>query len=416
LTVFRIQPERGVIMPTSAEDTRSAVTHPLDLVSLGKIVQIRERLLRAQADGKRVFRFESGDPSFAPQPHVLEAITRAGREGKTHYVPNNGIPELRRALAEKATTRNEIDRVTGEDIFVTNGAMHALFATFGALLTPGDEVIIPDPMWTEVAENIRLAGGRPIGVPLRREDAFEYRPEAIERAIGPRTTAIFVNTPHNPTGAVSSRETLGAILEIARAHDLWVVSDEAYEDVIYKPLLHHSMASLAGDDWERIVSIFSFSKSHAMSGLRTGYVVARASVLHDRLPKLLRCTINGVNSLAQAAAFAALTGDQSHLAAMRGEYRLRRDLMIEALTGIQGVKPFTPRGTFFVWAELEPSIYERLEVRDADALSAQLADAGIGSAPGDAFGDTCADAIRFSFSCGTTMVREGCAALREALS
>lgn len=401
-------------MPTS-EHARQSLTHPLDLVSLGKIVQIRERLLTAQAAGTRVFRFESGDPSFAPPAHVLEAVTRAGLAGQTHYVPNNGIPALRRALADKVRTKNGIVGATENDIFVTNGAMHALYATFGALLTPGDEVIIPDPMWTEVAENIRLAGGVPVGVPLRAEDDFAYRPEAIERAITPRTTAIFLNTPHNPTGAVLSGETLAAILEIARARELWIVSDEAYEDVVFAPATHHSIASLAGGAWERIVSIYSFSKSHAMSGLRTGYVVTRAPVLQDRLPKLLRCTINGVNSLAQAAALAAVTGDQSHLGAMRDEYQLRRDLMVEALRDIPGLRPFVPRGTFFLWAELDPSIYERLEVRDADELSSQLAEQGIGSSPGDAFGETCADAIRFSFSCDTAMVREGSAALRAAL-
>jgi aspartate aminotransferase len=402
-------------VPASAAPHAAPEIHPLDLISLGKIVQIRERLLVAQAAGTRVYRFESGDPSFAPPPQVLDAVTAAGKAGKTHYVPNNGVPELRRALAEKVARKNGLAGVTPDDVFVTNGAMHALFATFGALLAPRDEVIIPDPMWTEVAENIRLAGGTPVGVPLRAEDGFEYRPEAIEAAITPRTTTIFLNTPHNPTGAVLSKETLRAIVDIARRHDLWIVSDEAYEDVIYDPAVHHSVGALAGDRADRVVSVFSFSKSHAMSGLRTGYIIARAPILHDRIPKLLRCTINGVNSLAQAAAVAAVTGDQSHLGAMRDEYLVRRSLLIDALTGIDGVRPFVPRGAFYVWAELDPSLYERLEVADADGLSVRLAEAGIGSAPGDAFGSSCADAIRFAFSCDTGMVREGAGALRAAL-
>jgi aspartate aminotransferase len=389
--------------------------HPLDLVSLGKIVQIRERLLAAQAAGTRVFRFESGDPSFTPAPHVIEAIGRAAAAGKTHYVPNNGIPELRAALAVKVRERNGLPLVTPDDVFLTNGAMHALFATFSALLTPGDEVVLPDPMWTEVAENVRLAGGIPVGVPLSAADDYVYDPAAIERAITPRTVAIFVNTPHNPTGAVSDRETLGAILEIARRRGLWVVSDEAYEDVIFAPNVHHSIGALAEPDETRVVSIFSFSKSHAMAGLRTGYVVTRAPILHSRLPKLLRCTINGVNSIAQWAALAAVTGDDRQGDAMRAEYRVRRDLMLRALEGIPGVRPFTPRGSFFVWAELDPSVYVRLGVQDADELSAKLAAAGIGSAPGEAFGSSCADAIRFSFSCDTAMVTQGSAALREAL-
>lgn len=391
-------------------------THPLDQISLGKIVQIRERLLRSQAAGGTVYRLESGDPSFSVAPHVVAAIARAAAAGKTHYVPNNGIPELRAALAEKAVRVNGMRGVTANDVYLTNGAMHALYATFGALLAPGDEVVIPDPMWTEVAENIRLAGGVPVGVPVRAERGFEYDPDDIEAAIGERTVAIFLNTPHNPTGAVLSEATLRRIAALAEEHDLWIVSDEAYEDVIYEPNVHHSIAALVPDSADRVVSVYSFSKSHAMSGLRVGYVVTTSPLLHDRLPKLLRCTINGVNSLAQWAALEAVTGDQSALAAMRDEYAVRRDLLLSALTGIDGVRPFLPRGAFYVWAELDPALYARLGVSDADELSDRLAERGIGSAPGSAFGDASANAIRFAYSCATPMVRNGALALREALS
>lgn len=393
-----------------------ATVHPLDQLSLGKIVQIREQLLKAQAAGKRVYRLESGDPSFSIAPHVLDAIIAAGKAGKTHYIPNDGIPELRKALAEKVQRQNGLAGTKPTDIYVTNGAMHALYVTFGALLSPGDEVIIPEPMWTEVAENIRLAGGVPVPVHLRMEDGYEYRPADIEEQITERTVAIFLNTPHNPTGAVLSRETLTEIVDLARRNDLWVVSDEAYEDVLYEPYEHVSIGSLAGDYLDRVISIYSFSKSHAMPGLRTGYIVTSAPVLQDRIPKLLRCTINGVNSLAQWGALAAVTGPRDHLEAMRAEYRVRRDIIVQALTGIEGVQPFTPRGAFYLWAELDPAIYARLGVSDADELSAALAARGIGSAPGDAFGAGCADAIRFSYSCATEMVREGGAAVREALS
>jgi aspartate aminotransferase len=402
-------------MTQSAEQPNATAPHPLDFVSLGKIVQIRERLLSAQAAGKVVFRFESGDPSFAPAAHVSEAVVAAMYAGKTHYVPNNGIPELRTALADKVRTKNGLAGTTSNDIFVTNGAMHALNVTFGALLSPGDEVIIPDPMWTEVAENIRLAGGVTVGVRLSAEEDFAYRAADIAAAITPRTTAIFLNTPHNPTGAVLSRDELRAIYDVARQHGLWIVSDEAYEDLVFAPHEHVSIGSIAEADDTRVISIFSFSKSHAMSGLRTGYIVTRAPLLQDRLPKLLRCTINGVNSLAQWAALAAVKGSDSSTLAMRDEYCVRRDMLLAALRDIPGVRPFTPRGTFFIWAELDPSVYERLEVADADALSASLADDGIGSAPGDAFGPSYPDAIRFSFSCDTAMVREGSTRLREAL-
>ncbi len=394
----------------------ASYTHRLDAISLGKIVQIRETLLRAQAKGARVIRFESGDPSFSVAPHVLKAIARAGAEGKTHYVPNDGIPELRRALADKLRAKNGIADVLPRDVFLTNGAMHGLYVTFGALLNPDDEVLIPDPMWTEVAENIRLAGGVPVRVPVDASRGYTYEPEALARAVTSATRAIFVNSPHNPTGAVLGRETLEAIVAIARERDLWIVSDEAYEDVLYEPHAHFSIASLAGDWASRVISVFSFSKSHAMSGLRVGYIVTRAPLLQARIQKLLRCTINGVNSLAQWAALAAVTGPQDQLAAMRAEYAFRRDIMLEALAGIDGLRAFEPRGAFYVWAELDPSLYARLGVANADALSARLASNGIGSAPGDAFGEQCEDAIRFAFSCSTEMVRTGASVLRAALT
>lgn len=396
--------------------TETLPVHYLDAISLGKIVQIREQLLKAQASGMRVFRFESGDPSFSVATPVLDAVDAAARAGKTHYIPNNGIPQLRDALAAKARDRNQLAGVTSDDIFVTNGAMHALFVTFGALLVPGDEVIVPDPMWTEVVENIKLAGGVPVGIELSAEDDFEYRTDRIEAAITPRTRAIFLNTPHNPTGAILSPERLREIVEIARANHLWIISDEAYEDVLYEPWVHTSIGSLAGDYADRVISIFSFSKSHAMSGLRVGYIVTRSPLMHDRIPKLLRCSINGVNSLAQWAALAAVNGPTDHLRAMREEYAIRRSIMLGALSGIPGVRAFAARGAFYAWVELDESAYSRLGVPDAAALSDRLAAAGIGSAPGDAFGETCSGAIRFAFSCDTEMVREGSVLLRAALS
>jgi aspartate aminotransferase len=173
---------------------REEETHLVDRISLGKIVQIRERLMNAARAGMKVYRFESGDPSFSIAPHVRRAAEEALAAGKTHYIPNNGIPELREALAAKVRSRNGIE-VKPSGIFVTNGAMHALYVLFASLLEPGDEVIVPDPMWTEVAENVRLARGIAVGVPVTVASSYAYDPRAIEAAITPATTAIFVNTP-----------------------------------------------------------------------------------------------------------------------------------------------------------------------------------------------------------------------------
>lgn len=404
-----------------------SLSHRLDTISLGKIVLVRERLMDAARRGQQVWRLESGDPSFDVPPHVVDAMTAAAKAGKTHYGPTCGIPELRAAARRKLARINGIALPSDDCVFVTNGAMHALFVTFAALCDTGDEVLLPDPMWTEVAENVRLADGVPVGVPLHAADGYAYDARAIEARVNRRTKAIYLNTPHNPTGAVLSRDQLVAILDVAARHDLWIVSDEAYEDVLFAPHEHVSVHALAQERYGvdsamagRCVTIFSFSKSFAMSGLRVGLVAATDPRLRDRLPKVIRCTINNVNSLAQWGAVAALDGPRDHLVDMRDEYLLRRDMLLEALEGIEGIHPFVPQGGFMCWVALDPSLYARLGVADADALCDRLADQGIGSAPGSAFAVEsssahCRDALRLSFSCATPMVRDGARALRAAL-
>ncbi|MHA2251700.1 MAG: pyridoxal phosphate-dependent aminotransferase [Candidatus Kariarchaeaceae archaeon] len=391
------------------------VPHILDRISLGKIVQIRDKLLEAQANGKAVYRFESGDPNFAIAPHIQEAIQEAVTEGKTHYTPNNGILQLREAVLEKLRSKNKIQVSSVDNIFITNGAMNALFAIFTSLLSKEDEVIIPSPMWTEIGENIKLGGGKPIPIPLSPENDYQYSVEAIKSKITSKTKAIFLNTPHNPTGAILSKDTLRDIVQLAKKYDLWIISDEAYEDVVYTPYSHYSVASLAPEYLEKIVSVFSFSKSYAMSGLRLGYIATTSPLLMSRIPKILRCSINGVNSISQWGAVAALNGDQSQIPMMQAEYAKRRDMLFNALKTIPGFKPFYPRGAFYIWVQLDPAIYDRLELENAEAISDYLASNGVGSTPGNAFGEGCEDALRFAFSCDTRMVEEGALALRNTL-
>ena len=306
-------------------------------------------------------------------------------------MPNDGIPELRRALADKLKTKNGIADILPRDVFLTNGAMHALYVTFGALLDAGDEVIIPDPMWTEVAENIRLAGGMPVRVPVEASTDYTLRSRGSSRARSRRRRKRSSSTRRTIPPAPCCRARRSSRSSPSRAsNDLWIVSDEAYEDVLYAPYSHHSVAAVAGDWADRVISVFSFSKSHAMSGLRVGYVVTRSAMLQERIQKLLRCTINGVNSLAQWAALAAVTGPQEHL-----ERDARRVHACGATccslrsTAFPGIRAFTPRGAFYVWAEVDASLYQRLGVSGADELSSKLAANGIGSAPGDAFGEHC---------------------------
>jgi aspartate aminotransferase len=182
--------------------------HIVDQVSLGAIVQVRDRLLEQQAHGRKILRLESGDPSFDIPIIAREAMEKALRDGLIHYTASTGIQPLREAIFAKLTSENKLKVANPDQIVVTNGGMHGLYIVFWALLDPGDEVILPDPMWTEIAENIRLGGGKPVPVRLKPESGYQYDPSEIEAAITTRTRAVFVNTPHNPTGAVAGQQVL----------------------------------------------------------------------------------------------------------------------------------------------------------------------------------------------------------------
>ncbi len=389
--------------------------HIVDQVSLGAIVQVRDRLLELQANGRAVLRLESGDPSFDIPIHVHEAMQQALLDGRTHYTASTGIPALRQAIYQKVTTENGLEISGPENVIVTNGGMHGLYIVFRALLDAGDEVILPDPMWTEIAENIRLAGGVPVRVCLRPETGYQYHPEDIAAAVTPRTRAIFVNTPHNPTGAVLRQPELEMIASIAERHDLTMVSDEAYEHVIFDGERHVSIGSLPAAR-DRTITVHSLSKTYAMSGLRLGYVIATDPIILERLKKLVRCTINGVNSVAQVGAAAAINGSQETTLAMAKEYQARRDILLSALNDAPYVEAFKPSGAFYLWARITPEWPGYQGAHDDWSMTNYLIDrSGIGSSPGSAFGPAGEGHIRFAFSCSTDQVRKAAKLLPAAL-
>ena len=391
------------------------MTHIVDQVSLGAIVLVRDRLLDQQAKGRKVLRLESGDPSFDIPVHVREAMEKALRDGLTHYTASTGIPVLRQAIHRKVTTENGLQVQGPDNVVVTNGGMNGLYIVFRALLEPGDEVILPNPMWTEIAENIRLSSGVPVPVRLRPDEGYLYAPDDIEAAITPRTRAIFVNTPHNPTGMVLRRPTLEAIAAIAARHNLLLVSDEAYEHVIFDGEQHISLGSLSAAQG-RTLTVHSLSKTYAMSGLRLGYVITTDELILERLKKLVRCTINGVNSVTQYGAAAAINGPQDATLAMAAEYQARRDMLFAALEASPYVKAFKPSGAFYLWARITPDWPGYQGKTDDWSMTNYLIDqAGIGSAPGSAFGPANEDYIRFAFSCSTSQVREASGLLPSVL-
>jgi len=386
----------------------------VDQISFGGIVAIRDSLLKMRREGKKVYRLESGDPSFNIPPHVRDAMIDALMNGYTHYTESTGIMPLRQAIHRKVVEENKIPIKDHDHVLVTNGAMHGLYVTFRALLVLGDEVIIPDPVWTEIADNVRLAGGVPVRCILKPENDFVYDPADVESLITSRTKAIFILTPHNPTGAVFSEKILKEIVDIAVKRNLYIVSDEAYEHIIYDGLRHVSVGSLPGAE-DRCITIFSASKSFAMSGLRIGYIVTNIDKIIERGKKLLRCTINGVNSVAQYGALAAFNGPKDYIEEMRREYQHRRDMIYETTSKLRSLKPFKPRGTFYIWCRISEDWRDSEGRRSDWAMTNYLLRFGLGSTPGSEFGPASSEYIRFSFSCDTDHLAESLKVLRKVL-
>ena len=374
----------------------------VDEVSFGAIVKIRDQLLEMQRQGSKVYRLESGDPSFSLDEHLVRGMEEALDRGKTHYTESTGIQELRAAIAAHLRAKNGIRDASAENVMVTNGGMNALYVTFRSLLRPGDRVALPDPMWTEIAEIVKLAGGIPVHVPV--DGYLEGIRDVASRE---KLAVIFLNSPHNPTGKVFPAAETRAVIDFAREHDLYLVSDEAYQDVIFDGRPHFS----PGSEYESTVSLFSTSKTYAMSGLRVGYLHARDPLLLERMKKMLRVTINGVNSVAQWGTLAALRGPQEWVARMRQEYQARRDLLYRALEHSPYLEPRFPEGAFYLWCRIRQ--YPEGVTDPWGMTEFILQRTGVGSVPGPVFGPSGANALRFAFSADTEKVREASELLRS---
>ncbi len=372
--------------------------HILDQITLGALVIVRDKMMSEQAAGRKVFRLEVGDTSFDTPPHIRHAIVEALESGKTHYPPSTGLPKLREAILNKVRKENHLPIRDADHIMVTIGGMHGLYMTFSSLLDPGDEVILPDPMWSEIAELIRRGGGVPVSVALRPERDFLYDPADIRAAITPRTKAIYINSPHNPTGAVLSEDHLRQIADMAAAKNLYIVSDEAYEHVIFDGLRHVSIGSLPGMA-DRTISSYTFSKTYAMTGLRLGYLASNDDHFLDRVRKLLRLSTNGIPSITQWGGLAALTGSPEPTRAMMAELEKRRDIFVSGLQSVPVFDAFKPQGAFYVWAKISDRWQGYDGAKDSWAMTNYLIDAaGIGTSPGIAFGRTGDRYVRFAFT------------------
>ncbi len=367
---------------------------------------------REQA-GERVLHLERGEPDFDTPPHVIEALAAAARAGETHYPDARGALPLRHALVEKLTRENGI-ACEPDDVVITNGGTHALFLAFQTLLGAGDEVLVLAPHWMAIPKLVGFAHGarmRTLSTYLDlhqgslRAAAFAQR---LRESIRPETRGIYLNTPNNPTGAVLSREQLQALAEVAIERDLWVISDEAYEHLLFDGARHVSIASLP-DMAARTLSVFTFSKSYAMTGWRVGYVVSPPELRGVMGPLLSFYTTHGVFPSVQSAALAALTGTQAPVETMRRAYQDRRDLLLAGLEGQSGVRVPAPRGAFYAFADVSAA----REGRDIWELVREWLALGVAVLPGTAFGPEYADWVRMSLATRREDITEAARRLKE---
>ena len=350
-----------------------------------------------------------GEPGFATPPHIVEAASAALREGFTKYSPNPGYLDLREAIADKIERVNGYRVDPAGEVFVTVGAMQALALTFMVAIDPGDEVILTDPSYTNFEGTITLAGGRPVFVPTDPERGYLPHAEAVAAAVTSRTRAVLVNSPSNPTGAVYPRDLLHAIAEICVRHDLLLISDETYGALTYGDIRSVSPASFPGLG-DRTVSIYSFSKEYAMTGWRIGYLTGPAPML-GVMATVQEYVASCVNAATQRAALAALRGSQDCVETMRRAYQRRRDLVVERLGRIPGVRCPRPDGAFYAFPDVRTVTHDTLSL--AERL---LFDHRVVVSPGEAFGPRSGGFLRLSYATSDEDLVEGLTRLEAGLA
>jgi aspartate aminotransferase len=388
----------------------------LDSVPVSAIVRIRDMMYTV----KDPFRLDQGDVSFDAPDTFKQGVAKAMAENRTHYLPTVGIPPLRKAFAEKMRKKNHIPVEKDDEIMVTNGGTHALYAVFHALLEPGDEVIVPDPEWPPTMAMVKAAGGTAVQIPLRENLGWRWNLDEVEKAITTKTRILYLNSPNNPSGGVLKRADLERLAQIARERNLWVVSDEAYEDVVYEGE-HVSIASLPGM-YDRTIPVYTMSKSYAITGVRVGYFAMKDAKLRDRALKVVLYTTSNVSSIAQYGAVGAMEGSQQCIEDFRVELKHRRDMfykgLAEAAPGVFSGKP--PDGAFYAFVKINADWAKSAGIT-GDSLSWAMAEflikhGRIGCVPGVDFGPNSEGYIRFCTCRSREELTGALASLRETLS
>ena len=372
----------------------------LDSIPFSGIMRIRDMMFGI----KNPYRLDQGDVGFNAPDAVKAAMSRAIAENRTHYVQTVGIPRLRELIVDKLQNQNKIPIESVDDVMVTNGGIHGLYVIFHGLLEPGDEVLCADPMWPSTRGTIQSARSVPVDCPLYESRRWGPDLDELESKVTQKTRAILLNSPQNPTGGVLTQSDLERIAAIAQERDLWVISDEAYEDVIFDGERHVSIASLPGM-YDRTISVYTFSKSYAMTGLRLGYFAINDPVISERIKKVLYYTCSNIGTIVQWGGVGGLEDAKNQVEAYRVELQARRDLFYAGIRelGSSVLSGEPPKGAFYAFLRIDPAWRPPGSTGAPESLSWALVEylikeGRIGCVPGADFGTHGEGYIRLCFA------------------
>ena len=351
-----------------------------------------------KSEGIDICGFGAGEPDFDTPEHIKAACIAALEGGFTKYTPSSGLPELRQAISEKFATDNGVEYRPNQ-IIVSNGAKHSCYNAILATCEPGDEVVIPSPYWVSYPDMVRLAGAEPVIVPTTERNGWKMRAIDFENAMTPRTKMLILNSPGNPTGSVYTREELEAIVEVATEEDIYILSDEIYEKLVYDDIKHVSIASLSQEAYDLTITVNGFSKAYAMTGWRLGYMAAPEAVA-KAVDNIQSHSTSHPCSFAQRGAIAALKGDQQPLADMREEFMMRRNYMHDRITKIPNITAVKPEGAFYILVNIS-----QLGLSSQNFADRLLSKANVAVVPGAAFGDD--RTVRLSYATSIDIIKKG---------
>ncbi len=384
-------------------------------ISPSPTLAIDAKFKQMKQEGIPVVGFGAGEPDFNTPENIKQAAIRAIENNFTKYTPASGTLELKEAICRKVKRDTGLD-YTAANVIVSNGGKHALTNVFMAILNPGDEVLIPAPFWVSYPEMVRMADGVPVFVPTTEENDFKFTPQQLEAAYTPKTRALVLNTPSNPTGMVYTKEELKAIAEFAVEHQMYVVFDEIYEKLVYEGE-HINIATLGEEIRDLTIIVNGMAKTYAMTGWRIGYVVADAGIVKAMSNMQSHATSNP-NSIAQKAALEALDGDQSFIEGMKAEYIKRRDYMVERINQIDGLSCRVPHGAFYILMNVKEVLgkehYGKKITTAMELCEDILTRALVAMVPGEGFG---ADGfVRLSYATSMEVIQTGLDRIEAYLS